>query len=108
MIRSFAIALVGGTQVFTLWFGGAIFGTGDLAQALMLVSASAIDLAVADWAIRRRRRTRRPAAAPAALHRPYALGRLEPSHEHHPGRRTRSASTVTWTTTRRPGSGRST
>ena len=39
MIRSFAIALVAGTQVFTLGFGGAIFGTGDLAQALMLVAA---------------------------------------------------------------------
>jgi len=53
MIRSFAIALVAGTQVFTLGFGGAIFGTGDLAQALMLVAAWAINLAVAEWAIRR-------------------------------------------------------
>jgi hypothetical protein len=67
MIRSFAIALVGGTQVFTLWFGGAIFGTGDLAQALMLVAAWGINLAVAEWVIRRpararsRRRLRRPA-----------------------------------------------
>jgi len=75
MIRSFAIALVGGTQVFTLWFGGAIFGTGDLAQALMMVAAWGINLAVAEWVIRRparvgRRRvaTRRrvePVEAPA-------------------------------------------
>jgi uncharacterized membrane protein YozB (DUF420 family) len=53
MIRSFAIALVAGTQVFTLWFGGAIFGTGDLAQALMIVGAWAINLAVAEWVVRR-------------------------------------------------------
>jgi len=71
MIRSFAIALVAATQVFTLGFGGAIFGTGDLAQALMLVSAWAINLAVAEWAIRRParrlriavRRSPRPAGA---------------------------------------------
>jgi hypothetical protein len=65
MIRSCAIALVAGTQVFTLGFGGAIFGTGDLAQALMLVAAWGINLAVAEWTIRRpvRRRAarRRPA-----------------------------------------------
>ncbi len=65
MIRSCAIALVGGTQVFTLWFGGAIFGTGDLAQALMLIAAWAINLAVAEWAIGRPARvaSRRRAAA---------------------------------------------
>ena len=62
MIRSFAIALVAGTQVFTLGLGGAIFGTGDLAQALLLVAAWGINLAIAEWAIRRpARRTRRPA-----------------------------------------------
>ena len=71
MIRSFAIALVGGTQVFTLWFGGAIFGTGDLAQALMLVAAWAINLAVAEWAIRRPARSRPPPrGATAGRHRP--------------------------------------
>jgi uncharacterized membrane protein len=64
MIRSFAIALVAGTQVFTLGFGGAVFGTGDLAQALMLVAAWAINLTVAEWAIRHPARRRRPAAAP--------------------------------------------
>jgi uncharacterized membrane protein len=72
MIRSFAIALVGGTQVFTLWFGGAVFGTGDLAQALMLVGAWAINLAVAEWAIRRPARIRsrrRPATSARPLTR---------------------------------------
>jgi uncharacterized membrane protein len=66
MIRSFAIALVAGTQVFTLGFGGAIFGNGEVAQALMITGAWAINLAVAEWAIRRpaRRRARlRPAVA---------------------------------------------
>jgi uncharacterized membrane protein len=60
MIRSFAIALVAGTQVFTLGLGGAIFGTGDLAQAVMIVAAWGINLAVAEWVIRRPTR-RRPA-----------------------------------------------
>jgi hypothetical protein len=58
MIRSFAIALVAGTQVFTLGFGGAFFGTGDLAQALMLVAAWGINLAVPEWVIRRPPRRR--------------------------------------------------
>ncbi len=61
MIRSFAIALVAGTQVFTLGFGGAVFGTGDLAQALMLVAAWGINLTFAEWVIRRPARRRRPA-----------------------------------------------
>lgn len=66
MIRSFAIALVAGTQVLTLGFGGVIFGQGDLAQAVMIIGAWAINLTVAEWAIRRpaRRRARlRPAVA---------------------------------------------
>jgi len=71
MIRSFAIALVAATQVFTLGFGGAAFGTGDLAQALMLVAAWGINLTVAEWAIRRRPRRR-----PARLTRPQQTGAL--------------------------------
>jgi hypothetical protein len=59
MIRSVAIALVAGTQVFTLGFGGALFGTGDLAQALMIVAAWGINLAVAEWVIRKPARARR-------------------------------------------------
>ena len=65
MIRSFAIALVAGTQVFTLGFGGAIFGTGDLAQALMIVAAWGINLAVAEWVIRRPARRRAARRHPA-------------------------------------------
>ena len=63
MIRSFAIALVAATQVFTLGFGGAVFGAGDLAQALMLVAAWGINLTVAEWAIRHPARRRRSVGA---------------------------------------------
>ena len=61
MIRSYAIGLVAGTQVFTLGIGGAIFGTGDLTTALLLAAAWGINLAVAERAIRTRPRRRTPA-----------------------------------------------
>jgi uncharacterized membrane protein len=61
MIRAYAIALVAGTQVFTLGFGGMIFGHEDLTTALLMVSAWGINLSVAEWAIRRPAR-RRPAS----------------------------------------------
>jgi uncharacterized membrane protein len=61
MIRSYAIGLVAGTQVFTLGIGGAIFGTGHLTTALLLAAAWAINLAVAERAIRKRPRRRTPA-----------------------------------------------
>ena len=76
MIRSFAIALVAGTQVFTLGFGGAIFGTGDLAQALMIVAAWGINLAVAEWAIRRPARRRARRRRPAVRSSPERAGVL--------------------------------
>ena len=60
MIRSYAIALVAGTQVFTLGLGNIIFGTGDLPTALLMVSAWVINLSVAEWAIRKRPRRRTP------------------------------------------------
>ena len=62
MIRSYAIGLVAGTQVFTLGFGGAIFGTEDLTIALLLGAAWAINLAVAERQIRRRPGRGTPAA----------------------------------------------
>jgi len=71
MIRSYAIGLVAGTQVFTLGFGGAIFGKGDLASALLLAAAWGVNLAVAEWAIRRRARRR-----PAPVARPLQAGAL--------------------------------
>jgi uncharacterized membrane protein len=63
MIRSYAIGLVAGTQVFTLGIGGAILGTGDLTTALLLATAWAINLAVAERAIRKRPRRRTPATS---------------------------------------------
>jgi uncharacterized membrane protein len=61
MIRSYAIGLVAGTQVFTLGIGGAVFGTGELTTALLLAAAWAINLAVAERAIRTGPRRRAPA-----------------------------------------------
>ncbi len=54
MIRAYALALGAGTQVFTLGFGKAIFGSGDLVIALLQAAAWAINLAVAEWFIARR------------------------------------------------------
>ena len=71
MIRSYAIGLVAGTQVFTLGFGGVVFGHGPVTTALLMGAAWAINLAVAERAIRRPAR-RRP-ALPAA---PQQVGAL--------------------------------
>jgi hypothetical protein len=65
MIRAYAIGLAAGTQAFTEGFGGAIFGTGVLAADLAKGSGWVINLAVAEWAIRRTVR-RIPARAGAA------------------------------------------
>lgn len=62
MIRAYAIALGAATQVFTLGFGEQLFGTGELSVALMNGAGWAINLAVAEWVIRRGRvRSARPA-----------------------------------------------
>lgn len=53
MIRAYALGLGAGTQVFTEGIGGAVFGTGQLAGDLAKGAAWAINLAVAEWAIRR-------------------------------------------------------
>ena len=68
MIRSYAIGIVAGTQVFTLGFGGVVLGTGDLTTALLLAAAWAINLAVAEWVIRRR-----PARSTASVPAPAPL-----------------------------------
>jgi uncharacterized membrane protein len=60
MIRGYAIGLVAGTQVFTLGFGQLIFGHGELSTALLMGAAWAINLAVAERAIRRQPRRRTP------------------------------------------------
>lgn len=62
MIRAYAIGLAAGTQALTEGFGGAIFGTGVVAADLAKGAGWVINLAVAEWAIRRPAR-RRPARA---------------------------------------------
>ena len=53
MVRAYAIGLAAGTQVFTEGIGGAIFGTGVLAADLAKGAGWIINLAVAEWALRR-------------------------------------------------------
>lgn len=62
MIRGYAIAVAAGTQVFTQGFGEAVFGPGEVRGDLLKAAGWVINLAVAEWAIRRpaRRRTSRP------------------------------------------------
>jgi hypothetical protein len=55
MVRAYAIGLAAGTQVLTEGFGGAIFGTGVLASDLAKGAGWVINLAVAEWVIRRSR-----------------------------------------------------
>ena len=69
MIRSYAIGLVAGTQVFTLGFGGAILGHGHVTTALLMGAAWGINLAVAERTIRKRSRRR-----PARHRRPLRTG----------------------------------
>ena len=65
MIRAFALGLGAATQVFTLGFGEAIFGKSELSVALLNGAGWAINLAVAEWVIRRTpRRVARLAARP--------------------------------------------
>jgi uncharacterized membrane protein len=54
MIRAYAIALAAGTQAFTEGLGTALFGTGELRGDLAKGAGWVINLAVAEWAIRRR------------------------------------------------------
>ena len=53
MIRAYAIGLGAGTQVFTEGFGEALLGTGDVRGDLCKGAAWVINLAIAEWAIRR-------------------------------------------------------
>ncbi len=53
MVRAYAIGVAAGTQVFTEGFGGAIFGDGVLAGDLAKGAGWMINLAVAEWLLRR-------------------------------------------------------
>ena len=67
MTRAYALALGAGTQAFTVGFGEALFGTGVVRTDLMMGAAWVINLAVAEWFIRRPavRRTKRARLAMA-------------------------------------------
>ena len=71
MTRSYALALGAGTQAFTVGFGEALFGTGVVRTDLMMGAGWAINLAAAEWLIRRpsarRTRSTRTPTALAAL-----------------------------------------
>jgi len=64
MMRAYALGLGAGTQIFTEGIGGALFGTGELRGDLAKGAGWLINVAVAEWVIRRparRRSRRRPA-----------------------------------------------
>ena len=54
MTRAYALALGAGTQVFTLGIGSALFGASELTTDLSLGAGWAINIAVAEYVIRRR------------------------------------------------------
>ena len=55
MMRGYAIGLGAGTQVLTLLAGEVIAGPpSELSRALLMGAAWVINLAVAEWAIRKR------------------------------------------------------
>jgi hypothetical protein len=53
MVRGYALGVGAGTQAFTQGVGEALFGTGDLSTAVSIGAGWAMNVAVAEWAIRR-------------------------------------------------------
>jgi uncharacterized membrane protein len=70
MTRTYAIALAAGTQALTEGIGGSLVGHSPLALDASRGAAWAINLAVAEWAIRRRSTPRRRAVATTAVRSP--------------------------------------
>jgi uncharacterized membrane protein len=68
MTRAYALALGAGTQVFTKGIGPAVFGTSELTLDLSLGAGWVLNLAIAEYLIRRpaRRRTMKPTGAATA------------------------------------------
>ncbi len=60
MTRAYALALGAGTQAFTVGFGQAVFGSGVARHDLMMGAGWAINLAVAEYIIRRPSAPRAP------------------------------------------------
>ncbi|MEX5717355.1 DUF2306 domain-containing protein [Geodermatophilus maliterrae] len=70
MIRAYAIGLAAGTQAFTEGIAEAVVGSGELRMDLATGAGWVVNLAVAEWAIRRlaRRRTRRHPRGATTIH----------------------------------------
>ena len=69
MTRGYALGLGAGTQTLTLMVGEMIAGPpSELSRALLMGAAWVINLAVAEWAIRRRRTPRSRAATAVTSH----------------------------------------
>lgn len=69
MIRGYAIGLGAATQIFTLGFGEPVFGGSVTSRALLTGAGWVINLAIAEWIIRRRpRRRARPAVGTMPAH----------------------------------------
>lgn len=64
MMRAYAIGLAAGTQAFTEGISGAVFGSGNLHADLAKGMGWAINLAVAEWLIRRGTSSPAPSVAP--------------------------------------------
>nr|WP_300046893.1 DUF2306 domain-containing protein [uncultured Nocardioides sp.] len=67
MIRAYALAVAAGTQVFTQGFGEAVVGQGELRGDLLKAAGWVINLAVAEWVIRRPARRRAPRPVPVVV-----------------------------------------
>ena len=65
MIRAYALAAGAGTQLLTEGIVEGAFGKGDLSKALSMTSGWVINLAIAEWIIRRPARLRRRRAGSA-------------------------------------------
>lgn len=65
MTRAYALALGAGTQVFTRGIAAAVFGEGELATDLALGAGWIVNLAIAEYVIRRRPRLRMSVSVPA-------------------------------------------
>ena len=103
MTRAYALALGAGTQVFTKGVGQAAFGTSELTNDLCLGAGWAINLAIAEYVIRR---NRPPPHSRPPHHQGDREGRfvMAPSaNDPHPSA-TSFGSPGTWTSTGRPGS----
>jgi uncharacterized membrane protein len=81
MVRAYALSLGAATQIFTLGFGQAIFGDNETSTALLTGAAWVINLAIAEWVIRRRLNRRPPPSETVVMvqqRQPQAKTRITP------------------------------